>query len=440
MTEATAVKSISESAIPFEGAFGADVAGEPNWLAARRAAARDAWQEVGVPSNRNEEWRFTPVQSLLATSWQPAAGGTVAADRRDALLFPVEGPVVVLVDGRYDADLSKIGALPEGVAVKSLAQAIRDGDAEVEAHLGQYADGRGSPFAELSLAAFRDGLFVRVERGVSFPAPIQLVHLATGAADSVVNARVLLVVGEQGEATLIESFGGPEGAGYLSNVTTEVVMGAAARVEHIRLQREGEAAWHLGYTQVEQHRDSHYRSFCLSMGARLARHNLHTRLHGENVETLLYGLYLTRGEQLSDTHSAIHHDHPSCNSWEVYKGVLADRSRGVFNGKVLVDAIAQKTDAKQTNRNILLSDQAKVDTKPQLEIFADDVKCTHGATVGRLNEQQRYYLQTRGIGGKAAEELLIWAFAAEVLTEVTIPEVRAGIEPIVRERLEQMIG
>ncbi len=154
----------------------------------------------------------------------------------------------------------------------------------------------------------------------------------------------------------------------------------------------------------------------------------------------MYGLYLTRHDQLADTHSAIFHDQPNCNSWEVYKGVLADKSRAVFNGKVFVEPIAQKTDAKQTNRNLLLSDEAKVDTKPQLEIFADDVKCTHGATVGRLNEQQRYYLQTRGIGGRTAQELLIWAFAAEVLTEVTLPTVRNGIERIVRERLEEMLG
>jgi Fe-S cluster assembly protein SufD len=218
----------------------------------------------------------------------------------------------------------------------------------------------------------------------------------------------------------------------------EVRLGAAAWLEHVRVQREGEAAWHIGFTQVDQARDSHYRSFALAMGGRLARHNLHARHLESNVETLLYGLYLTRGSQLADTHSAIFHDQPHCNSWEVYKGILADQSRAVFNGKVLVAPIAQKTDAKQTNRNLLLSDRAKVDTKPQLEIFADDVKCTHGATVGKLNEQQRYYLRSRGIGGRKAEQLLTWAFAAEVIAEIQQPVVRAELERVVHERLDEL--
>jgi len=178
----------------------------------------------------------------------------------------------------------------------------------------------------------------------------------------------------------------------------------------------------------------------LQLGGKMARHNLHATLNGPNIETLLYGLYLTSGEQLIDNHTAIFHNEPHCNSWEVYKGVLADSSRAVFNGKVFVLPVAQKTDAKQTNRNLLLSDTAKVDTKPQLEIFADDVKCTHGATVGKLDELQRYYLQTRGIAGQTAQALLIWAFVAEVMMEVTVAAVRDALEATVRERLEQMIA
>lgn len=239
---------------------------------------------------------------------------------------------------------------------------------------------------------------------------------------------------------VIESFAAVGGAAYFTNSVTEIVLGRNARCEHVRVQRESANAWHIGLTEVSQERDSHYRSFTLALGAKLSRHDLRTRLMAENVEALLYGLYLGRDEQLHDNHTAIFHDQPNCNSWEVYKGVMTDRSHAVFNGKVIVQPVAQKTNAKQTNRNLLLSDTAKVDTKPQLEIFADDVKCTHGATVGKVDEQQRYYLKTRGIAGRVAEGLLIWAFTAEVLAEVTDPAIRETLEKLVRAELETMIG
>src|SRR3972149_3748166 len=200
-------------------------------------------------------------------------------------------------------------------------------------------------------------------------------------------------------AMVVESFASFGVAPCFTNGVTEIVLGRNARCEHVRVQRENAAAWHIGLTEVAQERDSHYRSFALALGARLSRHDLRARLGAENVETLLYGLYLGRDEQLHDNHTAIFHDQPNCNSWEVYKGVMTDRSHAVFNGKVIVQPVAQKTDAKQTNRNLLLSETARVDTKPQLEIFADDVKCTHGATVGKVAEQQRCYLKTRGIAG-----------------------------------------
>ncbi len=223
---------------------------------------------------------------------------------------------------------------------------------------------------------------------------------------------------------------------YWSNPVTEVVAGAGSWLEHTRIQRESERAYHIGLTHVEQQRDSHYRSFSMAMGGALARHNLHVRLNDENVEALMYGLYLTRGEQVVDNHTAIFHDQPNCRSWEVYKGVLDGRSRAVFNGKVFVQPEAQKTDAKQTNRNLLLSDTARVNTKPQLEIFADDVKCTHGATVGRLDEGALFYARSRGVPQAAAERLLTYAFAAEVIEEVSLEPVRQELDRLVLERLD----
>ena len=305
--------------------------------------------------------------------------------------------------------------------------------------LGKTAGAEQSAFTALSAATFTDGLHLHVPAAVRVELPIHLVSVVTeAAARSMVAPRLLVSLGESAEASLVESYVALTDESYFTNTVVEIELADNARLGHTRVQRESAAAWHIGFTQVDQGRNSHYNTFALAMGGKLARHNLHARHHGEGVETMLYGLYLTQGEQLADTHSAIFHDQPNCNSWEVYKGILADKSRAVFNGKVLVEPIAQKTDAKQTNRNLLLSDNAKVDTKPQLEIFADDVRCTHGATIGRLNMEQRYYLKTRGIGGKKAEQLLTWAFAAEVMSEIAQTEVREELERLVHQRIDAL--
>ncbi len=430
--------SVQVGASAFAALADAATSSGPAWLVARRREAAARFAEVGVPSTRDEEWRFTPVAPIATTAWTAVGASTPVSAADVAALRLADGPLAVLVDGVFVAALSN---LPASIQASSLQAAIAAGDAAVETHLGTIALPTATPFSALSLATFTDGVVLHLAAGTELAAPLEILHLTTAAADgALVAPRVLITAAKAARGAVVEQFVSLADTVHLSNAVTEVVLGEASWVEHIRVQREGARAWHVGYTHAHQARASHYRSFALSIGGKVSRHNLHARLAGEQVETLMYGLYLTQHEQLADTHSAIFHDQPNCNSWEVYKGVLADKSRAVFNGKVFVEPIAQKTDAKQTNRNLLLSDQAKVDTKPQLEIFADDVKCTHGATVGRLNEQQRYYLQTRGIGGRTAQELLIWAFAAEVLTEVTIPAVRNGIERIVRDRLEAMLG
>ncbi len=436
----TTVAPIAPTEQPGVAAFAALAAHAegPEWLMARRAAAAAHFAEVGVPSSRNEEWRFTPVSGIATTAWTaPGVSPAVSAEEVAALRLS-EGPLAVLIDGRFAPDLS---ALPAEIGAKSLQAAIDSGDAVVRQYLGTVAPPEMTPFSALSLATFTDGVVLHIAANTTLDAPLEIMHLTTSAADgALVAPRVLVTAGQNARGAVVEQFVSLADTLHFSNAVTELVLGEESWVEHIRVQREGERAWHIGFTHADQARASHYRGFALSLGAKLCRHNIHARLGGEQVETLMYGLYLTRNEQLADTHSAIFHDQPNSNSWEVYKGVLADKSRAVFNGKVFVQPIAQKTDAKQTNRNLLLSDTARVDTKPQLEIFADDVKCTHGATVGRLNDEQRYYLQTRGIGGRTAQELLIWAFAAEVLTEVTVSRIRAGIETIVRVRLDEMLG
>ena len=420
-----------------------DLVTRPAWLGELRRAGLDRFTEVGIPTSRHEEWRFTPVSALGQKSWRHAAGGSVvrAEDIAPYTFGQTSWPLLVVVDGQVDESLSTQLPLPGGVRFGSLARAIADGVPAVEAHLGRHATVELTPFGALNAAMLADGAYLHVPAGTALTTPVHVLHVVTrGAHDAVVAPRTLAIVEQGAKASLIESFVTLADTTYFTNAVSESVLGENAWLEHIRVQREGTKAWHIGLSRVDQQRDSHYRSFTLNMGGRLARHDLQTKLNAPNIETLLYGLYLTRGDQLVDNHTAIFHDHPNCNSWEVYKGVLAERSRAVFNGKVYVQPEAQKTDAKQTNRNLLLSDDAKVDTKPQLEIFADDVKCTHGATVGRLDEQQRYYMSTRGIGGKTAQALLIWAFAAEVLAEISVEPIRVVLEGVVRRQLDALIG
>ncbi len=420
---------------------GAAIADGPEWLKPIRRAAAERFADVGFPTARDEEWRFTPLGPIASTTWRPAALAPIslAADLLAPFAFGhPEWSTLVFVNGLYSEPLSRVAELPRGVRVGSLAEALRSDGALLRTHLGKYAPVDGSPFTALNTAGFRDGGVVHVPAGLDLQRPIHLLYVTTTDAErTAMHPRNLIVVERGARVSVIESYVTlAPGSGYWSNPVTEVVAGAGSWLEHTRIQRESERAHHVGLTHVEQQRDSHYRSFSMAMGGALARHNLHVRLNDENVEALMYGLYLTRGEQVVDNHTAIFHDQPNCRSWEVYKGVLDGRSRAVFNGKVFVRPEAQKTDAKQTNRNLLLSDSAKVQTKPQLEIFADDVKCTHGATVGRLDDAALFYARSRGVPQAAAERLLTYAFAAEVIEEVSLEPVRQELDRLVLERLD----
>jgi Fe-S cluster assembly protein SufD len=408
----------------------------PEWLEQLRREGMERFSNVGFPTSRDEEWRFTPVGSISHSSWHAAAPGQIEPSALGRFLFGhPEWTTLVFVNGAYREDLSSLAPEP-GIRIGSLSNTLQADGRLLQDHLGRHAPVEASPFAALNTAMIQEGGFVRVAAGAELSRPVHLLYVATpDATGSVTHPRNVIVVERGARAAVVESYVALGSGTYWTNTVSEVSLGAGAWLEHARIQRESEQAYHTGLTYVDQQRDSHYRSFSLAMGGALARHNLHARLNSENVETLLYGLYLTRGEQLVDNHTAIYHDHPNCRSWEVYKGVLDGRSRAVFNGKVFVRPEAQKTDAKQTNRNLLLSESAKVDTKPQLEIFADDVKCTHGATVGRLDDIAMFYAQSRGVPAPEAQRLLTYAFAAEVMAEVSIEPVRDELERLVRERL-----
>ncbi|MGH7498775.1 MAG: Fe-S cluster assembly protein SufD, partial [Gemmatimonadales bacterium] len=371
----------------FEALAGTATVDGPEWLEPIRRAAMERFSRTGFPTAREEEWRFTPITAIAQGNWRLANGTPAEVSREQLEPFVFGHPewtALVFVNGTLSESLSEIGPLPRGVRVGSLAEALRTDGGLLEQHLTRHAPAEGTPFTALNTAFLREGGVVYVPAGVDLPLPVHLLFVTTPeAAGTVTHPRNLIVVERGARASVIESYVTlAPGQVYWTNPVTEVSAGAGSWLEHTRIQRESERALHVGLTHVDQQRDSHYRSFSMAMGAALARHNLHVRLNDENIETLMYGLYLTRDDQVVDNHTAIYHDQPHCRSWEVYKGVLDGRSHAVFNGKVFVRPEAQKTDAKQTNRNLLLSDDARVDTKPQLEIYADDVKCTHGATIG----------------------------------------------------------
>jgi Fe-S cluster assembly protein SufD len=413
----------------------------PAWLVALRQQGGQRFAELGLPRSKDEEWRFTPISPISSTTFGVAPEATVSLEALAPFMFGhTEWPRLVFVNGRYSADLSSV-SVESGVRVESLAT-VRSGNAALEKHLGRHVAMDATPFVAWNTGQITDGAFVHVPARADLAQPIHLLFVtAPGAADSVVYPRNLVVVEREARASIIESYvtlGDAER--YLTNTVCEVVVGENAWVEHTRIQRESERAFHIGCTHVAQERDSHYRNFSFAMGGAIARHDLRSHLNAANVESLLYGLYFGRDEQLVDNHTAIFHDHPNCRSWEVYKGILDGKSHGVFNGKIFVTPEAQKTDAKQTNRALLLSETAKIDTKPQLEIFADDVKCTHGATVGALNENMLFYLQSRCIPHAAARRFLTYAFAAEVVAEVALEPVRAELDRLVQERVGVGLG
>ncbi|MBX3145140.1 MAG: Fe-S cluster assembly protein SufD [Gemmatimonadales bacterium] len=416
----------------------ASTAGLPAWLQQLRRSAIDGFQQAGFPTAKDEEWRFTPVAPIAGAEFAAASrAATVRAEDLEPFLFGhPEWTRLVFVNGQFAPELSSSPAT-EGLTATTLAVALAAEPEILERHLGQHVSPDATPFTALNTALSRDGALVRIAARAVIETPIHLVFVSTAEADGVaIHPRALVLVEREARAQLVESYVTlAPGARYWTNPVCEISMAEGSWIEHSRIQRESEAAYHTAFTQVNQWRDSHYRSFSLAMGSAIARHNLHTRLNAPNTEALLYGLSLAHGDQLIDNHTVVFHDQPDCRSWEVYKAILDGRSHGVFNGKIFVQPIAQKTDAKQTNRTLLLSDTAKIDTKPQLEIFADDVKCTHGATVGNLDPLSGFYLQSRGVPAEMARRIQTYAFAAEVLEEISSAPVRNALDILVHARL-----
>jgi Fe-S cluster assembly protein SufD len=419
-------------------AYAANGGGEgPSWLPTLRKEAFDRFTALGFPTTRDEDWHFTSVTPIAERTFKTvkAAPSTLTASDIAPYLVDPSWHRLVFVNGRLEPALSQFTELPAEVQISTLSEALREEPEWVEQHLGSLAAFDKAAFTALNTAFVQDGVVVRVPKGEEIDVPIHILHLVDAKADgAALHPRLLVVAEPLSRLVLVESFVGIGQPSYLVNGVAEVVVGNGARVDHYKVQRESRDAFHVGTTQVTQGRDSIYHSFSYAAGAALSRTNVYTKLAGEGGEARLNGLYVLDGSQHADHQTFVEHLAESCASRELYAGILDGSAHGVFNGKVYVDPIAQKTDGKQTNKALLLSPQARVDTKPQLEIFADDVKCTHGATIGRMDEAALFYLRSRGIGAENAKSLLTYAFAAEALETIEIDALRIELERYVFER------
>ena len=414
---------------------------QPGWLAEARRAAIARFSELGFPTTRQEAWRFTSVAPLVEQVTALATNGLASIGRDLVQRLTLEGVsgLAVLVNGRFVPQLSTLADLPEGVVVSSLKTALRSRPDIFEQYLTRVANAHNHPFTELNTAFLDDGVFVWIPARTVLAAPIQLLFVSTGQPDTtpVSHPRVLIVAGEHSQAQIIERYGASTDRPYFTNAVTEVVTESDAIVDHYRLQQETLQAFHVGSVHLSARRASTFSSHSLTLGGSLVRNDVIATLAGEGIDCTLNGLYLGGGTTLVDNHTTIDHATPHCGSHEVYKGILWGRARAVFNGKIIVRPDAQKTDAKQTNKALLLSDDAQVNTKPELEIFANDVKCTHGAAIGQLDDDAIFYLRTRGLGYDEARAMLIHAFAGDIIQRIKIPALRAELEATLAVQLPQ---
>jgi Fe-S cluster assembly protein SufD len=402
----------------------------PSWLRQQRERAMSSFSAQGFPTTRDEEWRFTPVTPITETAFVPGELLHVSPEDLAPWIFGAETAAeLVFVNGIFVPALSRVADLPAGLEVGTLGLVLGAGGAEIEPYFAKLAQPSGSPFTALNTALCDEGAFIQVRRNAVVERAVHVLFYSTvSGAPSVSHPRLLAVVGEHAEVRIVETYAGPAGQVYFTNAVSEFVAEDRAIVDHYRVQRDSTAAYHVGAMQVRTGRETAFVSHNLALGAALARNDIGAVLGGEGGDTTLNGLYVGDGAQLVDNHTTIDHAQPHNGSHEVYKGLLGGRARGVFNGKIIVRPDAQKTDAKQTNKALLLSEEAQINTKPQLEIFADDVKCTHGATVGQLDPDMLFYLRARGLSLRDARALLIRSFAGDAVNHVKFAPLRERLE------------
>jgi Fe-S cluster assembly protein SufD len=411
----------------------------PAWLPKLRRTAIESFAELGFPTTHHEEWLYTNVSALASTPFVPAHVKLTDDLRHKIERVPLADlgcSRLTFLNGRYVPELSKLREVPTGLKAGSIASAWKNHGALLERYLGHYADARTHAFVALNTAFFEDGAFIEVPKGAVLQKPLHILQISHGCGQTTLShPRNLILVGDTGQASIIETFVSLEEGTTFTNTVTEIVAGEGALVDYSKVQQESDAAFHYARVQVHQARSSSVTTHSIQLGGALTREEVQTVLDGEGAESLLHGLYVIAGSQHVDNHTIIDHAKAHCSSREIYKGVLDGKSQGVFNGKIIVRPDAQKTDSKQSNKNLLLSEDAMINTKPQLEIFADDVKCTHGATVGQIDPEAVFYLRSRGIDLHEAKKLLTFAFANDVMERIKFQPLREKLAERLYARL-----
>ncbi len=421
-----------------EQAVAASVADAPGSLKALREAGAEAFKTLGFPTTRNEDWHYTSVSAIASAQYAPAIErpvGTLDAATLAPYTFGGTWPLVVFLNGRFAPTLSQLEALPAGIRVMDLATASAQEPELLGRFLGTAAPADRDGFTALNAAFAGEGTVIHVAKEMVIEHPVHVLHVMDAqGANLMSHPRHVMVVERHAKASVVESYVALADVPYFTNAVVEAFVEDGATLNVVRIQRESRQAHHVGTVEARQGRDSHFLTFTFQTGAALSRSNIYTVLGGEGCGCTINGLYMLDGEQHGDHQTRVEHAKENCFSREQYKGLLDGASHGVFNGKVYVHPEAQKTDGKQTNHTLLLSDKAQIDAKPQLEIFADDVKCTHGATVGRMDETSLFYLKSRGVGKTLAKQLLMYAFAADVLETIDNPTIVEALETLTVER------
>jgi Fe-S cluster assembly protein SufD len=402
------------------------------WLSELREDAFARFCEVGFPTTHDEDWRFTNVSAIARTPFQLALATGVSEHELQRFRVPGAACQLVFVNGHFVREISVIEKLPAGVIVNGLAEEIEANPDTIKAHLGRYLNIQRDAFSALNTAYAEDGAYVHIRKGIVLEAPIYFLFISTASHQPLMtHPRNLIIAEQESQATIVEDYVSVGESTAFCNTATELVAGENAIVSHYMIEREHRQAFNVSTLRLQQGRNANVSSHSVLLGGGLVRNNVHPVLAGEGGECLINGLFIGNGRQHLDNYMLVEHASPHCGSRQFYNGILDDHAHGVFHGRIVVHKDAQKTDAKQTNRNLLLSDDAQIDTKPQLEIYADDVKCTHGATIGQIEENALFYLRSRGIDEISARKLLLLAFASECLDRMKPNPARDHVEKLI---------
>jgi len=406
-----------------------------DWFSEQRLSALNLFKETGFPSSRQENWKYTDVRPIAKKSFSNISATTtsITAEEISAVRFQdLDCYELVFINGVYSKEYSRLDSLPENIVIENMASALSKDKDFLKKHLSHYADNNVSPFTALNTAFIQHGTYINVPKNTVVEKPINILYLSKeNAQPFATHPRNLIIMGEHSEATLIENYIGLDNANYFTNAVTEVSLSTASILKHYKIQKESLSAYHVGNLNVTQGKDSQFESHSISLGGSLVRNDIHSQLAAKGASIVMNGLYMTDSKQHVDNHTRVDHLKPNTHSKENYRGVLNGKSRAVFNGKVVVHPQAQKIEAHQNNANLLLSDDAEIDTKPELEIYADDVKCSHGATVGQLDQNMLFYLRSRAIDEETARSLLTYAFVNEVMRDISLAPIKNRLEHLI---------